>query len=279
MVGLPGEHPASGVALQKRSTVLSPAVISNLMALGDFRPSDAVKGFSWAVAAAIRFENPNKTRRLTILPAEGWVEYDNQEVRTGLKGPIEEVPDEAQAFRLGLLYLHKVGVDRSQLATKYGSSDLLVFATKRERGRVASTHRAGSPEVLSRGVSFVRRSDGAAFTGTGPAGGFSVEFGNHARVAHLELVWRNLEPWQSCPVDSAQIVQNIRKGRAVKTSPPALVPAEITKLEVLRLNLLYQGKLGEERQEFVHAFADLEVRAEFRHTNATFHLSCPLSAD
>ena len=181
----------------------SPAVISNLMALGDFRPSDAVKGFSWAVAAAIRFENPNKTRRLTILPAEGWVEYDNQEVRTGLKGPIEEVPDEAQAFRLGLLYLHKVGVDRSQLATKYGSSDLLVFATKRERGRVASTHRAGSPEVLSRGVSFVRRSDGAAFTGTGPAGGFSVEFGNHARVAHLELVWRNREPWQSCPVDSA----------------------------------------------------------------------------
>jgi len=268
----------------------SDQAISNLVALGAFTvrdqliitdeeraqasPNDLAMGEN-----AQGFESENKKRSLAFLPATGYIIYIDQEA-DDVHCPIEDVPSEAMTQEMGLELLAQIGIPRSELATKRNSSEPLTFKEPRSRGHFdTEQHKLVKEGIDSRGVFYVRQIDGVTFAGIGVAGGFHVRFTNHAKVAQLELVWRNLHPFKKYETASAdQIKQWIKEGKAVITKPDdgKVSPAEVKKLTITEISPLYAGKNGEELQDFTYPFASLDAIADTGTTNIAIQLYCPI---
>jgi hypothetical protein len=261
----------------------SPTAISNLMALGPFSSNDRthIEGQPlFKDKRLMYFANGERTRYLGIFPPFGW-SYFKDERAIGGKGDAKGLPGEDEAADLALRYLLKLGFDRSELATKDGSSDLQVYRVAQDRRRLDKTKQEHVSEVILRGVSFVRRVDGVSLTGRGSDGGFSISFGNEGKVASLELVWRKLEKHQLKNVSPTnEMIERIKQGRA-KVHPLNTVDWRNAKsLTVEKVVPFYLGADGETKQEFMYPFASIEGTIQFEDgRNVGIALKCPILAD
>ena len=267
----------------------SDAAISNLMALGSFTMRDKEKVTAEeraqlpaedraAVENVLGFETEDEARSLGILPAYGWIHYQDihaYDVRT----PIEDVPSEAMAEELGLKLLDQIGIPRSELAKRRNSSKPLTFMEGGTQGHYDKTHGRQVDGIYCRGVFFIRQIDGVNFAGIGVAGGFYVNFVSHAKIRELDLVWRNLQPYKKYQVTSAdQITQWIKEGKAVLPGRNDGLDA-VRRLTVTQLSPLYMGELGDKRQDFTYPFASLDAIADTGKTNIAIDLYCPILTD
>ena len=253
--------------------------VSNLMAMGSLTMQDRLPG------ALFRLSNKNCSRYLTIDPNQGRIEYGNEDARankydkkTHQHEAVEGVPNDAEAKELALRLLKQLGVQASELATKPGTSDPLTFGKKITRSYLDKARGVEiEDEVLTRGVFFNRQIDGVHFAGIGVGAGCEVEFGNHAKVAQLRLVWRKLQPYEHRKVGSLDdIARWIREGRAVMTHRDYVNSLDVKKLTIKEIAPLYQAAGGQEQQNFVYPFAQLEAVAELGTTNSPVQLYCPI---
>jgi hypothetical protein len=262
----------------------SDEAVSNLVALGSFtmhdrkelselsaeeRPQLSAEG--WAIVRdPLVFQNEGEKRFLEISP-RGYITYRDHRL-DDIHSVIEDVPGEAMA---------QIGIPRSELATKPNSSELLTFKETGSRGHLDEEHKPVK-EIDSRGVFFVRQIGGVRFAGIGVAGGFYIRFASHAKVAQLELVWRNLQPYKKYEVASpGQIMQWIKEGKAVVIMSDAdkVNPRKVKKLTVTEISPLYLGEMGEELQDLTYPFASLSTLADTGQTNISLMLYCPILSD
>ncbi|HTS17699.1 MAG TPA: hypothetical protein VMP11_09010 [Verrucomicrobiae bacterium] len=264
--------------------------VSNLVALGSFTARDREKITDEDLARAsaeeramatdvLAYESEDERRNLVVCPATGYIFYIDQEV-DDVHCPIEDVPSEAKAQELGLKLFAQFGFSRPEIVNKPNSSEPLAFKEPRNRSHFDREQgKLVKDGVYSRGVFFVREIDGVSFAGIGVAGGFYVRFASHAKVAELELVWRNLQPYKRYQVASpAQILRWIREGKAVMPGPN-VEPGSVKKLTITDISPLYMGELGEKPQEFTHPFANLGTLADTGQTNISVQLYCPILTD
>jgi hypothetical protein len=254
------------------------AAISKLMALGSFTNEIVT------TKDPLYFANESNTCNLVVQPLQGWIRYSdyyappNHWDRTNhLWEQVAGVPDNAKVEKLGLKFLKQFGIGPADLAQK-ANGYLLTFGEKQTRGYF--DRRRGKyidDEVIARGVFFNRRIDGVNFAGIGIGGGCEIMYGNHAKIADFKLVWRNLQPYEHRQVASPdEIMQQIREGKAVMTHKNLVKPAEIKRMTITDCAPLYMSADGEETQDFVYPFAQVEAVADFGYTNAEIQLYCPI---
>lgn len=261
----------------------STRAISNLMALGSFTTNDIRKLSDEERAMdknGLALVNKEETRYLGISPALGFIVYRDDKAND-MMGRVEGVPSDAKVKKLALELLDKIGISSSGFATKSSKkNDLLAFGNKEIRGHFDPKKKKFIKEVDKRGIFFIRKVDGVNFAGIGVAGGFHVEFTSHEKVANLELIWRNLQPYQQYETASPeQIVAWIKEGKAVMPYPlmnSDLKPSEINKLTIKGFSPLYKGALADEPQEFTFPFAQLNCVAVVGKTNVNLQLYCPI---
>jgi hypothetical protein len=257
----------------------SDKAISNLVALGSFAVSNKMTHPAGTTDKdGLGFVDENEKRYLVIAQTLGYIDYEDRKADDG-REPVEDALNAARAQELGLDLLDRVGIPRSELATKPNSSEPLTFKESRTHGYPDKNQGKWLKEVYSRGVFFVRQIDGVSFAGSGGAGGLYVRFASHARVAQLELVWRNLQPYKKYEVASpGQIMQWIKDGKAVVTIPDAdkVNPSKVKRLTITEISPLYAGELGEKPQEFTYPFASLDTLADTGQTNIAIKLYCPI---
>lgn len=148
----------------------SPAVISNLIALGSFAPEDRTN-IPGQPPRSVYFTSKDATRRLGVVPTCGWVfYYDSNAEAKGHEMPVG-VPDEREAYQLGTHCLQKLGIDPSQLATVGESTELRIAKTAGSRNWHDKALGTNVEQTYMRGVSFIRRVDGIDFDGIAHGGG------------------------------------------------------------------------------------------------------------
>ena len=252
----------------------SPSVISNAMTICRFKPRDVVDG---SAKGQLRFQDHKQKERvnrcLEISVPAGWMEYWDNAATSGADGPAEGVPDFKEVERLGLDILFKLGIDRTQIssAPRY-KSDV----------KHSQMSPAGEPstEVQVRGMKFTRQIDGMYFLGLGSLGGLDVEFGDHAKVVGLVLVWKNLVPHElrrvATPSDMRKYVergegvypaQDVRLQGANRFTVKSLIPC------------YWADRHGSLRDyEFAYPVASLGVEAQFATNKLDFTVVCPILA-
>ena len=256
-------------------------VISNLMTLGAFSQADATRlpGHSHLKGERIQYyADKERTRELGIFPSLGWVSFKDGKAKAAAKGRALGVPTDEDAFQLAQDWLKKLGIDRSQLATKSGSSDLRIYREKRTHGWMDKPTGTNVSEVILRGVFFVRRVDGIDFNGIGPLGGVCFNFGNHGKVAELEIVWKGLEPFELHNTLTAdQLMETVRSGR-VKWIPSHPQKTEIKKITITDVTLLYRGVGGEDEEKYITPYARLAASVDCGSTNVLANIECAIIA-
>jgi hypothetical protein len=261
--------------------------VSNLMALGSFNLRYEKKWHRNILTTntePLLFVNSSNTCDLLIVPAQGWIKYHDQfapanrwDKTNHLHEAVQGLPDEQGAEKLGLQFLNQFGIERGDLAQK-PDGHLVTFGTEEKRSYFdRATGKYIDDEVLERGIYFNRRVDGINFAGIGLGGGCEIVYGNHAKIAELRLLWRNLKPAERHEVASPnQMVQWIRQGKAVLTHKNLVNPSEVKKLTITDMSPLYMGASGEETQNLVFPFAQLEATADLGYTNVPIQLYCPI---
>lgn len=276
--------PASLWVYKEIPASLSPMMLSNLAALGEFRESDKKKvslDYPIRHKSLIHFENKERTRRLDVIPAFGWIDYSDAKAIVSARedGPIDQIPTPEEALDLAIKYSAKMGISRSELATMPSSSEI--------KARYTIGHRSWYDKDLSKtvretnmfGVNLIRKLDGFDFAGGWGSGGVWIDFGNRGRVALMKISWRNLQRYKSYSVASPKtIMERITHGEATIVGQP-INPAELKRLVIKTITPFYWAGIGYSPQEVVYPFAVLGAEANLGHTNVSFELNCPLLID
>ena len=263
------------------------AVISNLMALGSFTANERTAPPSELRERdkkATYFSSPDTSRHLAICPSLGFLDYrDGKAEAPNQFIPVVGVPNEQEATRLGLNYLRLVGVDVSQLATKPAFCDLDLHW---EVGTLSYMDEKTGTEVARTnifGVRFTRRIDGLDVWGMGTCGGVIIRFGNSARVASLQVCWRNIRPVElhQCP-SPQQITEWLRSGQVnlghYAGGPPlGSLPSRMKKLLITKASLYYDAHFQGDPMDFVAPFARFDAVAELDDTTTPVWFQCPLT--
>lgn len=251
------------------------------MTLGSFTAKDRTKNSS---DKNIYFGNQSK--HLSISSALGLIEYHDSSAQAsftssikGIPEPVKGVPNETEATQLGLKYLRLLGINRDEIATKSGSSELDLHWDKGTRSYMKNKQEVD--EILNYGVFFLRRIDGINVRGIGYGGGLFVSFGNNRKVIDLRLSWRNLRPFEfnRCPPPE-QIVKWINDGQIVLRlhgSKKAYPLSEINKLTMTVATLRYEGAYYDEPMDFVFPYLDGEGIAENEHATNNVWFQSPMT--
>lgn len=254
----------------------SPAVVSNLMALGSFTSKNLTKmpvDVPDKNLIQFRFSKGTTTRYLNIAPALGWMEYYDGEA-TPKVGNEEAVPDDKEAARLARDFLFQVGIDRALVAEKPTNMSV------GRQGKAATATQKETEAVFSRGVFLPRRLDGVNVYGNGTRGGLLIDFGNHGRIMNFNLIWRNLIPWQAYRTATASgIVEYIKQGKSSLAAPLQQDLTGATTVKVRKATVFYEGADETTRQEFVRPFVELEMETELQGQTVKFPLHCPILMD
>ena len=253
----------------------APPVISNLMALGSFTEGDRAKPYkrpAFRDEGLLIFRNKDETRQLVISPYLGWIQYRDEKARAERKEHPQGVPGEEEALGLAVENLRLFGVDRSHLSTKGNTGELRTYKDLRRKSWYDKNEGKEIQEITSRGIFFIRRTDGIDFSGIGPLGGVCISFANQAKIAELEIVWRGLEPFQlHKTVTAEEAVEAVQRGKA-KWTPPLRDSSRIKRITVTEAMLFYRGAGGEDEQKFVEPFALLATTIENGNTNVVANL-------
>jgi len=256
----------------------SPAVISNLMALGKFteRNRTNIPGRPpFNNSQMSYFSNEKGTRYLGILQPLGWIYYKD-EAAESLTNPIC-VPNDDEALQLANEYLRVIGIDRSQLSEKSDGFQLRVY---RELGRATWLDEQNHKEISatnSRGVYFIRRIDGVDFIGLGVQGGVFFNFGNNAQLIDLKIVWKGLEPSQlHKTLDQHEFVKMFAEGRG-KWNPPLANLNDIKKITITRVAPYYRGVDGDDDEAtLIKPFAFLTTIIDYGNTHVAGYWECQI---
>lgn len=251
--------------------IYSPAVLSNLMAIGGFKKDDFTKPANPPVSDTnvICFRDSKGdhwTRALTIAPTFGWIEYHDD--GGNFSDPIEGVPTNDEVEKLAIDCLFQMGIDRELLCDKRTGYD----ATQ---GKLSPDGRRLTTNIVSRGITFARQVDGVNVRGLG----FRIHFGRHAKIKNFSVSWRNLLPYEAHRVATPkEMVDQIRAGHAVQLPWEDLTGLDqAKKLDVVKITPRYFDKIGSEPLDFMYPYADLELVADMGTTNkTTFYLRCPI---
>jgi hypothetical protein len=256
----------------------SSQVISNLMALGSLTMANRtnIEGqLPFKDERLLYFASSERSRYLGIFAPYGWIYYKDRDAEVGPGKHASGVPTEEEASQLALNYLRLFGIDRSQLATREGST-LREFKETGHHGWFDKSKGTNVMEVSLRGVFFVRRVDGIDFSGIGQLGGVHIAFGDNAKVAAVEIVWKGLEPYELHRVLNAeQILDAVRSGSAKWISPPG-VPSGVKKITVNEVVTYYRGEEGDSDAKFIEPFALLAASIDYGYTNVPANLECSI---
>jgi hypothetical protein len=190
--------------------------------------------------------------------------------------PVEAVPSETDVLPLGLRCLRLAGIDRSQLATKPDSCDLDLYGERGTRGHLDQGTAQEIKETNNRAIFFVRRVDGIPFRGIGLSGGAKIGFGNHGKVIDLRIYWRNLKPYalHEC-ASPVRLMEWIRSGQL--PLPTQAGPREkIRKIVIKKAVPRYDGKFGDEPEDFISPIVEMEVGIESDGPSSHFLLQSPI---
>lgn len=259
----------------------SPTAISNLVVLGSFTKKDRDRTTIalnpiFNSPDAVVFSNSNHTHELEIHPNLGWIYYLDSKAVGRHNG--NGVPkNEKKTLKLAMDYLKKLGIDRSDLATKPHSSDLQVSYILGKLTDYKTNH-TQTTFVDTRGVMIARAIDGVSFWGKGTRDGFTMEFGNDAKISELDILWRKLQRNTLYPVVKPEtILKWIRDG---KTKWDYLTEdldwSSVKKMTINKVTPYYFGEYHDIPQDSVYPFATLETTVDIGQTNRTIYLFCPI---
>jgi hypothetical protein len=239
---------------------------------------------SMPVSQAFSLVNASNTCTLRVVPAQGWIKYWNYFAQANhwdktnhVQEAVRVVPKAAQLEKYGLNLLSDFGISRDDLAQKQ-NGELITFGEKKTRSYFdRPSGKNIDDEITGYGVIFTRRIDGVNFAGIGLRGGCEVEFGNDAKISDFQLVWRNLkryEDWRTASPD--EIMEFIQSGQAVVTHKYPVNPTEVKKLTITGCAPLYLGAEGQEKQDIVYPFAQLDAVADLGTNTADVQFYCPI---
>ncbi len=259
-----------------------PSVISNLMSLASFSKADQKRPFkrpAFQDDGLMIFRNEEGTRELVISPVLGWINYRDENARSGRKEHPENVPSEEQTYQMAIEYLKRFGIDRSQLATKGDTSELRNYKDFRRKSWFDKAQNKEVEEITSRGVFFIRRVDGVDFSGIGPRGGIYVSLGNHGKIVELEIVWRGIVPFElRNTLSSEQMLGAIRNGDTKWVSHLPNLKG-IKTITITGVMPFYRGADGESDQKYIEPFTLLATSVDFGTTNVVANLECQFLGD
>jgi hypothetical protein len=254
----------------------SDAVISNAMAIGSFTTNDEVKLSPGELAIdknALCFKKKDATKWLSIVPAWGYIEYndDNADARftssvRGVPEPVIGVPDLSEATRLGLKYARLMGIDASLFARKPNTADLDLHWMVTTREWADPKTQKQIHEIHNFGVSFTRCIDGFAVSGFGD---FEVYFGNNAKVSKLIVSWRNLQPYElhTNLISPEQLVKSIENGHIPLPRLPDQLMSGIKTVTITNATPRYNRKAPYEPMDFVVPALQLDAVIDCGTTN------------
>jgi hypothetical protein len=262
---------------------VSPATISNLVALGSFTDKERKEFPDYP--HLIAYDGPAGKMSLRINTDWAYIDYsdpdaDDWHITNG-------VPNRQQAFKLAKRWLPKLGIDERQLFTNpnggtkfYGASDT-VFFYPREGGPVFATN-THSYEVV-----FYRAFDGIEFSGGCARGGGLIDFAHDAKISHILVSWRNYKREKRYPAATPEtLLKWIREGKAVWW-PAGGAPTypdwdSAKKIAITKITPLYYSEAYDENdtpQYAAYPFAEMEAVADIGTTNLIFNLDCPIIGD
>lgn len=131
----------------------APAVVSNLMALGSFTMSDRVD-IKGQPPMSMYFKSKERTQELGVVPTLGFIYYYNPKAEISGREIATNVPSKDEVFQLGLEYIQKLGIDRSQLATKGDSAELRAARDEGTRSWFDKERGTNFQQIYSRGIFF-----------------------------------------------------------------------------------------------------------------------------
>lgn len=258
----------------------SKETIARILEIADFKTTSMKltpdqKTMQWRA----RDKNGTLIRSLDISPTTGWITYFNGSTEAPSSQDAEGVPSYDQVDSLALDYLRQLGGDTNQLSLRPCS--------RTNRGRSLYKKRGGDlirEDKTMRGAMYSRQLEGIRINGSGGRGGLWIEFGNHAKLARLDLNWRSLESDMRYRTATAkEMVSRIKNGEAIVPEEDLINLNAVTKtkkLTVTKVTPYYWGGVGGADQKWVYPFAELEVNADSPEGGyVTFTLFCPILSD
>jgi hypothetical protein len=256
----------------------SPAVISNVVRLCSSSSTDSVQSLGSPTKlpnGALRFQSPDGSSGLSIVPAEGLVVFY---APGDHRPPFQNVPDKTRAFELGTNILKQLPVPSFELQTGADQKPHALF------GAGTYTHR-GISERCDMRVVFCRKLDEIPCDDEE----LRIHFGVEERITQLELRWHGVRAVKSCPVATKeQMMAWIREGRArvlslVTTGMRGINVSEIKRLIIKRITLHYSAATYLSGGEYVsmdrlYPYAVLEAEVELGPGDTeTCYLFCPVT--
>lgn len=278
---VPPDHVPSSIWIYKFvPQTFARVVVSNLLTISSFEMKDKMELSPEEAAVdknALCFTNKDGTKHLSIVPAWGYILYDDPSAEIkGHEMPIGVPRDMEETYQLGLDYLQKLGIDRSQLVTEDGSSRLRAEKTMGTASWQDNAHGTNVEVIYMRGVYFRRQINGAHLADDG----IDLQFGNHGKIFRLEVTWRGWEPYELHPTLSTnQLIEELRSGKG-KWLPFAPQPANNKKIVIHDAYLLYKELPTREDkldwQKPINPVIRLETHINTGTTNIPAVFECPI---
>ena len=244
------------------------------MVIGSFTVKDKIN-LNGQPPLSQYFKSKDGTRELGIVPTFGFIYYYNPKAEISGIEIATNIPTKEEAYQLGLEYLQKLGVDRSQLATKGDSSELRTARDEGTRGWFDKEKGTNFDQIYSRGICFIRRINGIDFDGIS-RGGVYLQFGNYGKVARLEMNWKGLEPYElHSTLTADQLIAELRNGKGTWL-PPGPGPV-VKKITIYEVQQLYRGiREDDEEHKFLEPYIRLETHVDNGSTNIVADFDCPI---
>jgi hypothetical protein len=254
--------------------------ISNVVAIGHFAEPERVRK---ALLPAVEgreclFEEVPAHKTISISPKRGHISFFDTAAMASWRQAVTGLPTEENALNLSLEIGKKLGISSSEFARKPDSHDFLCWRDRRTQG--GKIDGKVVKREAARGIFLYREIDGVSFDGIGFCGGLYVNFGSDARIADLDLSWRNLQVKKICPVaDRDQITRWIKGGKAVIIDIDEPVIDNLVRLTIVNVVPHYRGASSNKDQDSVFPFAMIYATAEIRDQKRPVTLLCPIIND
>ena len=254
---------------------LSPATIAYLRDACSFTDKDKTDHDDLLI-----FKSQDDRRRLQICFSLGTISYETRLQRSPTN-LVQAVPNEQQAIKLLGKFLSAVDIPLADIKKATNNvPDFPVFETGvnyfDEKTKTSITN------IESRGVRFGRTVDGINFLSANTGGDGEVQFGEHGRIARIDLSWRNLERSKLCPVISPEkMMQYIRQGKAVyggvRMDGPGIPNwREVKRVTIKEVKPCYDAGSPLASSDWLYPFAALWTTVESQYDSVDVEIDCPL---
>lgn len=253
--------------------------LSNLVALGEFKKREEAMAALWPALRGrdthYTDDGPQGSRTsLVINPSMGRFLYYREGVIALPKQPVEGVPSEEDALRAALALFPKLGLSPDDLLRRPGTQRIHYTRDLTTR----SSYGNAEKRVIARGLYLVRAVDGFGINGIGTCGGMRIRFGNHGKIAEMEIVWPELDsPRTVTTANKTLIVDWIRQGKT--TIATDIDPARIQELTITNATLWYFGHNATQSQRRMYPFVCLDAITEVNGRKENLSINCPIIDD